>query len=199
MKKLLIALTSLFFLMNSASAMFHVEPYLGYAKGSGDKDASDPNDVNDPEYKGLGFGARLGLNYMGLLIGGTYDSNGLTLTDDDAPNAEVDYKGTNMGLFVGYDFPLGLRLWLSYYLSADFEVDTINNANSFASGDELSGSGYSIGAGYSIIPMILSLNLEYKSFTYDEFKDGETGQTVNLTRDSELSYLFLSVSAPLSF
>lgn len=189
MKKLLTGLSALMLLTNVAIASFHVEPYVGYAKGE-----EDTSDANPDDYTGMGFGARIGYNYLGLLVGATYDSQGITAssTEPGSTDADSDFTGTNMGAFLGYEFPIGFRLWLSYYASAKFELD-----NGLAAGAEFSGSGYSVGAGYSVIPMILSVNFEMKSFDYDELTLANgTTSTVN---NAGASYMMLSISAPLSF
>lgn len=194
----MIGLSAFMLLVSTAMAGFHVEPYLGYGKGSEGNHTVTASDQNPADYSGMGFGARLGFNYLGLLIGGTYDAQGLEQTDDDDPTDVIDFKGTNMGAFLGYEFPLGLRLWLSYYMSASFEIDGTNDGSNV--GAEFSGSGTAFGLGYSIIPMMLSLNVEYKSFAYDEFTP-VTGPVVQLTGNNEakVSYIFVSISAPLGF
>ncbi|MCO4755003.1 MAG: hypothetical protein KC478_11020 [Bacteriovoracaceae bacterium] len=188
MKNILLGLLAFIMLSSNALAMFHVEPYVGFAKGE-----EDTNDPNPDEYSGMGFGLRAGYKYLGAIVGATYDSQTITAstTEPGDNSADVDFKGTNMGAVLGYEFPLGLRLWVSYYIDAKFEVDS-----GTSTGGEFSGNGYAIGAGYSIIPMILSLNAEMKKFEYDEYSF--QGTTLNLNNAGS-SYYFLSVSAPLSF
>lgn len=195
MKKLLVGISAILLMTSSAMAGFHVEPYVGYAKGSEGGHTETTTDQNAASYSGMGFGARLGISYLGVLFGGTYDAQGIEGTDDDSPNTSTDYSGTNIGAFLGYEFPLGLRVWGSYYMSSKLEVD-----NTTSAGAEFSGSGMSLGAGFSVIPMILSLNLEYKTFAYDEFTTS-TGTVFQLTGNSEakVNYLFVSISAPLGF
>ncbi len=202
MKNFILSFALLTMVSTSVSAGIHLEPYVGYAKGSEGNHTPSTGDVSAADYTGLGFGARVGVSFVGLLAGLTYDSQGLTSSDDDTPTLEVDYKGTNMGVFVGYEFPLGLRLWGTYYASAKFEFDSITGfSGSGLIGDAYVGSGIGLGVGMSVIPMILAVNLEYKSFTYDEYDDAQTGITTNLTGNNEAgsSYLVLSVSAPLGF
>lgn len=180
MKKIIFGVTTLLMLITNASAAIHLEPYLGYAKGK-------QSDVLFPtEYSGIGYGARVGYSRLGLLIGATYDLAGMTAkSTTPGSNAEFDIDYTNMGAFVGYELPVGPRFWFSYYLSAKSKV----------SNSERSGKGLALGAGFNIIPMVLALNLEYKSYSYDE-------RTVNgVTSQSSLGskFLFLSISAPLGF
>lgn len=188
MKNFLLGLLAFVMLSSNVLAMFHVEPYVGYATGE-----EDTNDANPDEYSGMGFGLRAGYKYLGAIVGATYDSQTISAksTEPGSTTADFDFKGTNMGAVLGYEFPVGLRLWVSYYLDAKFEVDT-----GLLSGAEFSGKGYAIGVGYSVIPMILSLNAEMKSFDYDEFTYQST--TLNLS-NAGASYYLLSVSAPLSF
>jgi hypothetical protein len=201
MKKLILSFALFGMFSSIAMAGIHLEPYLGYAKGSEGNHTPSTGDQNAADYTGIGFGARVGISYLGLLAGLTYDSQGINATDDDSPAIDIDYKGTNMGAFVGYEFPLGLRLWFSYYVDSAFEIDAVNGGTSSQIGDSFNGNGMSIGVGMSVIPMVLAVNLEYKSFTYDEYEDVSTGRTLALTGNSEASssYLFLSVSAPLGF
>jgi hypothetical protein len=202
MKNFILSFALLAMFSSAASAGIHLEPYVGYAKGSEGNHTPTTTDANAADYTGIGFGARVGISYLGLLAGATYDSQGLTSSDDDTPTLEIDFKGTNMGVFVGYEFPLGLRLWGTYYASASFEFDGITGANGSALvGDAYKGTGIGLGVGMSVIPMVMAINLEYKSFSYDEYDDAQTGITTSLTGNAEASssYLVLSVSAPLGF
>ncbi|MFT6070358.1 MAG: hypothetical protein ACJAT2_000842 [Bacteriovoracaceae bacterium] len=201
MKNLILCFSLLAMFSATATAGIHLEPYVGYAKGSEGNHTPSTGDQHASDYTGIGFGARVGISYIGFLAGLTYDSQGITGSDDDTPSIEVDYKGTNMGAFVGYEFPIGFRIWASYYVDSKFEIDSVSGANSNQIGDTLLGNGMSIGLGMSVIPMVLAVNLEYKTFTYDEYEDVSAGTTVALNGSSEAgaSYLLLSVSAPLGF
>ena len=200
MKNLILSLSLLAGLASTARAGIHLEPYLGYAKGTETNHTSSTQNIHKETYTGVGFGVRGGVSFLGLLSGLTYDHIGASGEDDDSPAVETDYKATNLGFFLGYEFPLGLRFWGTYYMSAKSEIEGKTGAADEV-GDTYKGSGYAVGVGMSIVPMVLALNLEYKSLKYDEFLDASTGIEGSLGGADETgaNYIFLSISAPIGF
>ncbi len=187
MTKSLLLLISLFIFSNTAQAGVLVEPYLGFGIGSGDRGNID-YDYTTPQ-----FGARLGYSFLGLM--GGIDYSLATSFDIDAENtttgvnSSTSYKKNQFGIFVGYELPILLRAWGTYYVNASLEDD-------IAPISDYSGSGYALGVGFTGLPFV-SLNLEYRSFSYDEVET--SGSTSTLSPSFDLNEILLSVSLPLDF
>jgi hypothetical protein len=157
----LLFLVSLFTFANTASASFLVEPYLGYQLGSGDRGTTDFS-YNAPTY-----GARVGYQMLGFMGGIDYSLSSFDLESENTvtnAKSESAFKKNQLGVFAGYDFPILLRAWATYYVSAKLENDV-------ATPTEYSGGGYALGVGFSGLPFV-SLNVEYKTFSYDEAQVG---------------------------
>lgn len=193
MKKLLLVLCAT--LMVNAQAGVLVEPYLGYRLVSGENSNSTKTEY---DYNGALIGGRLGYQFLGFMGGLDY-SRGLGAYELESKvgsaTSKADYTQSSFGLFAGYELPILLRAWVSYWMSNKLEGDSGAN-----SGDEFTGSGYGLGVGFTGLPFV-SLNLEYRNMTYDEFMDKSSGVTTALTGDNEIgmSEIILSVSLPLNF
>lgn len=192
-------------------AGIHVEPYLGYGKtkleqtlrGTSYKVAGDNKETGSF----VEFGGRLGYRALGLSVGLDYNFTPSAFSlDRETPTPEVssayDYTSTNFGLFVGYELPLFARFWGSYYLSSSLEIDkdadTLDGSDN--TGDDYKGKGFNLGVGITTLPFV-SINLEYRSITYDERKNVSSGNTVNYPagNDSAVDHstILLSLSVPL--
>lgn len=190
MKKIL----CLFLILSASSAQagFLIEPYLGYSIGSGENSASVKTeyDQNSPF-----LGARLGYQTLGLMFGIDYTmgSESDFETKSGTTTFKQDADQSTFGLFVGYNLPVMLRAWAAYYMSTSIEIQS-----GASIGDEYNGSGYGLGVGFTGLPFV-SLNLEYRMMTFDEFKDNSSGLKSTLSGNSEIDYnqVMLSVSLPL--
>jgi len=187
MKKSLILLTaliSLFYHAGNAQAAFLIEPYGGTLLSS----TMDVTAAADGMYDATGteMGARVGFQNMGLMLGLDYRMISNSVAHQTDPTITDTLTGTQMGLFVGYDFPIMLRVWYEYIFSKSLtDDDDIVYAG---------GSGSVIGIGYKIIPF-LSLNLEIGSTaTSTGTPDGGTESDLDLAFKT---YTF-SVSFPFS-
>ncbi len=197
--KIIIALTFLFTF--SANAGFLVEPYLGYSFGSQSFDVSNSGVLNGKyefSHNGYRAGARLGYQFLGFMGGIDYGIGSFGRSVDSLPSGVTatseDESFSQFGIFAGYELPILFRFWATYYVSAEWEGKD--------SKDENSGSGFGLGAGFTGLPFV-SLNLEYKSFTMDETKDGTTGfvtkYPTSTLSDTSINEIVLSVSLPLDF
>jgi len=186
-KQTLVALFALVSL--SANAGFLVEPYLGYKVGSGDQGGVTPIDYT---LNGPSLGGRLGYQFLGLMGGVDYSFGSIDL-EAAVTVAGVETKSTSsqdqkdLGVFLGYDFPILLRAWATYYLSSK-----LTQSND----DENSGGGYGLGVGFTGLPFV-SLNVEYRALSYDEFFNSSTGQTSTRANKIENKEILFSVSLPL--
>jgi len=192
MKRLLCALT--LFISSQAQAGILFEPYAGFSFGSGE-DAVAP--ITKYEQNAPFLGARLGYQILGAMAGLDYtmgmESDIESTTSGVTDKYDADHQ--SLGVFVGYNLPIMLRGWVSYYLSSKVSFNS-----GAANGDELKGSGSGFGLGLTPLPL-LSMNLEYRMHTFDEAKDGTTGTTTKLSGASAIDYnqIMFSLSLPLDF
>jgi len=172
MKKIKVLAIAMFtvFSFSQANAGILFEPVLGYNL-SGEAGATDID-------SGMAFGARVGWQNLGLMFGLDYQSVSGELDD----STSTDYDSTEIGLFVGYDFPVMIRVWAAYMLSGSFEP---------GAGSKYEGiSGTKIGVGFTFLPLV-SVNIEMKAFSYDEWNGASA--------DLDYEVTMLSVSLPLTF
>ena len=108
MKKLLAVMAIAIFSATQAHAGFMVEPYLGYETGTSGQGSSED------DYTGTAFGARLGYSMVGFMFGADYMAGSGTV--DDTPS--LDVKSTNLGAFIGYEFPVMFRVYASYFFDS---------------------------------------------------------------------------------
>lgn len=172
---------------SSANAGVLLEPYLGYKIASGDRAITTATEYsfNTPT-----IGGRVGYQFLGFMAGldysmstGSFGLETKTLTTTTEVNNDQD----QFGLFVGYNLPILFRVWGTYFLSSNLEQ---------ADGDENKGSGFALGAGFTGLPFV-SLNLEIRSISYDEFYDKSAGTTTTLNPTSDYTEVLLSVSMPI--
>ncbi len=174
MKGIKLLLVSIFTLSLSHAGIL-IEPQLGYiVSGGGEFTVSGAN--YDDSYSGLTYGARLGYQALGLMAGVSYFATSYE-TESKCSNcsptsAKTDYDQTSIGAFAGYNFPIMLRAWVGYHFSVKEEA---TKASSYSNkGDYWKGSATEIGIGFTPLPLV-SLNLIYKMFDYDKFKNGVSG------------------------
>lgn len=182
MKKLLVACL----LTVTASAGFLVEPYLGFGFTSGDFKGND-NTSYDISTSGVTMGARVGYTMLGFMGGLDYSMATESEWEFEASSTDkYDIKRSNLGVFAGYELPILLRAWVGYDFMSKAEGDSDDGALSFE------GGATKFGVGFTGLPFV-SLNLEYKMFSYDDNKLGST----KLTNKLEVNEVLLSVSLPL--
>lgn len=188
---------SLFAFSNTSNAGIHVEPYLGYSlAGSGDSTFGTTK--YDHSYATPTIGGRLGYNMLGLMAGVDYSMQTFGLESEvGSTTFDDDVSKSQLGIFVGYELPILLRVWGTYFLSSKIEGDDSQTAGTLIdSRYEFSdGGGYALGAGFTGLPFV-SINLEYRTLEYDK---GEiSGATItNYNEKLDLSEILLSVSLPL--
>lgn len=194
MRKLtqLLLLVVLFFAASqSAKASLLVEPLVGFNLGSKIDIKDDDNKGN---YTGMGgaYGGRLGYQKLGFQMGVDY------------LHSSIDFSGkdfkTNTSLnewagFVGFEFPVLLRVYAGYIFSATGESKYLDKNDVKQSLDLKSGSGAKFGIGFTGLPFVV-INLEYRAGSIDDYKLGSTRYENDKMKYS--SYL-LSLSLPLNF
>lgn len=169
----------------SSQAGILVEPILGYNTGAKFEFPEESGeDVSGG--KGLGYGARIGYQKIGFQIGVDYLKSSL---DMDDKNLKDDVTLSEWAAFVGYEFPILLRVYAGYIFSA-------NGETKLSSGEKyelLKGTGTKFGVGFTGLPFV-DLNLEYRSGTFDEIK------VLGIkAKGPDYSSVLLSVSLPMVF
>lgn len=168
-----------------ASAAFLIEPYLGY-KAITDGEVG----TTELETNGVTYGGRLGFQRLGFMGGVDFSGSSFDLeATNGSTTTQTDASSTDFGLFVGYNAPVLVRVWATYFLSSNLDLE--NSSNS-----ENKGNGYALGAGYTGFPF-LSINFEYRHKTYDEVETNSG--TSPLNPEADINEVLLSVSAPFSF
>lgn len=176
-KKHLLILAFSIFGTASAHAGILFEPYLGYEFGKIKQTGSEDIDV-----KGPNFGARLGYQTFGFRIGADYMMSIQDAKQGSRPTTDYDTK--DLGVFVGYEFPVVLQVYANYFISskADLDPDTYTK--------EFSGDGVRLGAGWTGLPFVV-INLEYIMRTYKKYGDTKLAEQI------KASTVALTVSLPL--
>lgn len=176
---LLMAMVSLFYYSEKANAGLLLEPFAGM-------EVSSTGDANgtDVDITGSAVGARLGFQNLGFMFGLDARRNSWNL---EADSSDGDFTFTQLGLFVGYDFPIMLRVWGNYVFSLNGEDEGKNKYTE--------GSGLVLGLGYKVIPFV-SVNFEMSNTKTTKYKSDTSGNEGDL--DYKYSSYLLSVSFPLS-
>lgn len=161
-------------------AAFLVEPYAGINfNGSWEDHGSDSSD----SFSGSMYGARVGVQKFGFMAG--LDVRKGSWEVDNTAKDEFAY--THYAAFIGYDFPILVRVYAEYVLGGTAEEVGGNNL--------IEPAGFVFGAGYKFFPF-LSANLEAGSVSYKEL---ELEDGTNLKdREEAATYLLLSLSVPFS-
>lgn len=188
MKRHLSLLAVIFLLITPAAhADILIEPVLGYNLGT--KLESDRDGTKeDYSGSGIGYGGRLGFQKLGFQLGVDYLASSINIDDNDF---DSNLDTTEWAGFVGYEFPVFIRVYAGYIFSAigKYESNT-------GSDIELSkGSGTKFGIGFTGLP-IIDINIEYRSGTFDKFEaDGTEASDFS----ADYRTVFLSLSAPFTF
>ena len=53
----------------------------------------------------------------------TQDVAGASIGGVNIPDAETKYDATHMGVFVGYELPIMLRAWATYFFDSNWDID----------------------------------------------------------------------------
>lgn len=195
-KKPILAFFLLFctLISSQAKASLLIEPHVAYGI-LGASDYTALGQTMKMTYSGPQYGARLGYQSFGLMLGVDYTRSSLsyeTTYVGTTTNSDVDRD--QIGAFVGYNFPLLFRIWGGYYFSDKAKSKTTNSQSN--NGDYTSGTGTEIGLGFTGLPF-LSINLTYKLSSYDKDYDASTGATTTFSPKLDTSEIAIGVSLPL--
>ncbi len=188
---LIMLLTALFGLNAQAGVL--VEPYLGISSMGNGKSKSGSTRTEYDYKLAPTAGLRAGYSMWGFKLGldASYEKTTLeshTLSGTKIiPLADQDIDKSQVGVFLGYNLPVPMSVWFTYYFmgSATYENDS----------KLTSGSGFAFGTSYTGFSLI-ALNFEYRNVKYDEF---ETAAGATSAADANLGEILLSVSVPFNF
>ena len=169
----------------SAISAINIEPFIGTTLTGSFENNDCETDCSD-DISGTFFGARGSYQMMGFF--GGLDVRIGTYKFDDFAIGDIEEDG-RIALLLGYELPVLLRFWFTYALSNSL------NASSSGTEGEYSGTDYSVGLGYKVLPMV-SVNIEYTMLNLEEVDIEGNSSTNDL--DSDINTLLLSVSVPLS-
>jgi hypothetical protein len=194
---LILFFLSLFVFSGNTRAGILIEPYLGFSL-AGTGDTTIGTNKYDHSYSSPTIGGRLGYGMLGFMAGLDYSMQTFDLESEIGSTTYKDgVKKNQLGIFVGYNLPILVRVWGTYYLSGNLDGDDPSASNTLLdSRYEFSdGGGYALGAGFTGLPFV-SINLEYRNLEYDKAEfSGATLSTYN--EKLNLSEILLSVSLPL--
>ena len=166
-----------------------IEPLVGFNLGSKFDFKFDDSPAQNENYsggKGGAFGGRLGYQNFGFQLGVDYLNSSIDMNTSD-------FK-TNISLsewagFVGYEFPLFLRVYAGYIFSANGST----KKSTSESVDLSKGTGSKLGLGFTGLPFI-DINFEYRTGTINQMSYGGTDY------DTEIRYssLMLGLSVPFT-
>lgn len=171
------------FLSVKSEASLLIEPHLDYNLAGG-----TTRNAVIYKYSGAQYGARLGVQYFGLMGGLAYNLSNYTLKETPVV-ANSDIKQTELGFFVGYSAPVLLRAWLGYYTSSK---------QTFTNNDYRSGHTTEFGVGFTGFPFI-SINLMYRMLSLDNSYLASNATSSAITPAYAPSEIVLGVSLPLTF
>lgn len=164
--------------MSGAHADLLLEPYVGYQTGKYKAGGTST------DFSGLDYGARVGWQQLGFMVGLDFMTG--KMTDKDKPKSN-DVTPESLGLFVGYNFPVLLRVYGVYGFNNSLKFEQSGSSGKFEGSPQVK-----LGLGYNFLPL-LSIALEYTTGTYDEFNGHK------LSSDLTTSAYGLSVSVPFTF
>ncbi len=177
MKKIyqLLLLLGLVFGTNARADLL-IEPLVGYSFG---KFTTDAAGYDDATINGTSYGGRLGYSNLGFQLGVDYLNSNMNVKDDND-----DLKASEWAGFVGFKFPILLRVYAGYIFSG-----TASQGNL----DFDKGTGAKFGIGFTGLPFV-NINLEYRKISYDETKVG----SLELNSDFGYNAYMLSISLPFT-
>ena len=152
-----------FLVIKPASASLLIEPVVGYNMGSLEVDTTG---VSKEKFNGTSYGGRLGYQNFGFQLGLDYLASNLNIDDKDYSKLSTgEWAG-----FVGFEFPILLRIYAGYIFSASGNTQYDNGLGAGKQKIALEGgSGTKLGLGFTILPF-LDINLEYRKVSFDDYK-----------------------------
>lgn len=177
-----------FLIIKPADAGLLVEPVVGYSFSKSDMDANTGGVSKDSKGTGASLGGRLGYQNFGFQLGVDYLRSTIS---NDANQFKSDTTVNEFAGFVGFEFPVLLRVYAGYIFAANGEADY----NPGSGEDTLkfqNGTGMKAGIGFTGLPFV-DINFEYRKGTFGEYKFGSAmAQEV----DTNYSAYMIGISLP---
>ncbi len=168
LSQLALVLLLIFGYVSNSHAGLLIEPLVGFSYGKLNSELTGSS-TDTSGIKGASYGGRLGYQNFGLQLGLDYLSSNMTYGADDNK-----FKTSEFGGFIGYEFPVLLRVYAGFVFSGTGE-----DVSDSTTTDIKGGTGPKIGVGLTLLPF-LDFNVEYRSITY---KEEDLGSGVNLNKD----------------
>jgi hypothetical protein len=171
-----------------SQAALLIEPVVGYSLNTKFETAANDILTESLETKGngLSYGGRLGYQNLGFQLGLDYLKSSLTI---DESGLEDSVSMSEWGAFVGFEFPVLLRVYAGYIFSATADAKETDGSKL----EFTEGSGVKFGIGFTVLPFI-DINVEYRKGTFGEFEMGG----VKTGAETDYSSLMLGLSLPFT-
>lgn len=163
----------------SSQAGVLLEPLIGYSSGKYNSESSNGSS-GELSVKGMSYGGRLGYQNLGFQLGLDYLKSNMSADEGDLETSEL-------GLFVGFEFPVLLRVYAGYIVSGK---GTLTGDDPTEEDIDLKGgTGLKLGVGLTLLPF-LDFNVEYRNIKYDSQKAS------GLTLDHDYNAIMVGFSLP---
>jgi hypothetical protein len=185
MKKIIqltLLVTLAFIFTTESKAALLIEPVVGYNIGTKFDFESVENYTGG---RGTAFGGRLGYQNLGLQLGLDYLNSSINMDDADI-NENVSLS--EWGGFVGFEFPVLLRVYAGYIFSATGSSDT-----DLGKVDMIEGSGTKLGVGFTGLPLI-DINFEYRTGGFDNYELNGVKQN----KEAKYQSIMIGLSLPFT-
>jgi hypothetical protein len=174
-----------FLVISPAKAGLLIEPVAGYSLAKLDSDDSD-------NAAGASFGGRLGYQNLGFQLGLDYLRSGLAIDNNDY---KADLATSEFAGFVGFEFPILLRVYAGYIFQATgatkYRTDVGLGGGAQTYDLEFDkGTGTKFGVGFTGLPFV-DINFEYRK---GKLTDGKLGSID--VEDADYSAFMVGISLP---
>lgn len=192
-------------------ADIYFEPFYGLSISGSGSWAPNTSSLHDGDYKPRYLGFRFGFDLVGMMGGFHYEkgssdwqanfensTTSVSLSCSETnPESCTELKQTQIGGFLGYKWPIGVKfMFLLYYSSLktkDFLV--------YAEKAEFSGIGYGLALGYDFLSFA-GIQLEYRRSSYGRYLFANNEPVFLPTGEIEkpvFKTLVISLNFPLRF
>ncbi len=139
------------------------EPGVSYEVSSASIDYPGPFANSDGKANGLGVFGKLGFHFQDILFAGADARFSWPTFNDTTHNLKASSSSNNFSVLAGAQTPIaGLRLWGAYVFAGGLNPDAYSNGLDMK---YTGASGFRLGTGLYL--MMVSVNLEYQSLSYD--------------------------------
>lgn len=156
-----------------------IEPLVGYSSGKFTTESSN-NSSGELSVKGMSYGGRLGYQNVGFQVGLDYLKSNMSAD-------EGDLKTSELGLFVGFEFPVLFRVYAGYIVSGKGTLSGDDPTEEDV--DLKGGTGPKLGVGLTLLPF-LDFNVEYRNIKYD------SQEASGINQDHDYNAIMVGFSLP---